>query len=304
MYDLVHALRSVLARLVLLASTKFIIAFKNVNAAQDCVALHFYGEIPMKIKWYGTATLLIDSGSTRILIDPYLKPYNKKLPPVPLKEAASADAIFITHPHLDHFIHVGAFTGGNVKNIYVSKNGIERAQKHGIFHELMTPLGADEEITVGDITVRTFESRHCKFDAAAVLGIVFNPLTYIHPRRVASILKDLKQYKITDDIYALEVSCGGKSIMVLGSAGMEKGVSYPTGADLFVFPYQGRARMHKYILPFLQTFRPKAVMLDHFDNAFPPFTHNVSTKKFLPAVKENFPEIKAFVPVEDEWYEI
>ena len=258
----------------------------------------------MKIKWYGTATLLIEGGGTRILIDPYLKPYNKKLPPVPLDEANTADAIFITHPHLDHFIHVDSFTGGNVKNIYVSKNGIDRAKSNGIYCECMTPLGADEEIKLGDITVRTYRSSHCKFDLATILGIVFNPLTYLRLGNTLSLLRDIKNYKINDDVYALEVSCGGKSIMVLGSAGMHEGVDYPTGADLFVFPYQGRARMHKYMLPFLQTFRPKAVMCDHFDNAFPPFTHRVSTKKFLPAVKANFPDTEAFVPVENEWYEI
>lgn len=258
----------------------------------------------MRIKWYGTATLLVEGGGTRILIDPYLKLYNKKLPPVPLDEATTADAIFITHPHLDHFIHVGAFTDGKVKKIYVSGNGIDRAKKHGIYLESMTPLGADEEITVGDITVRTYQSCHCKYDAATVLGIVFSPLTYFRLGNTLSLLRDLKNYKINNDVYALEISCGGKRVMVLGSAGMEEGVDYPAGADLLVFPYQGRARMHKYMLPFLQTFRPKAVMLDHFDNAFPPFTHKVSTKKFLPAVKEHFPEIEAFVPVENEWYEI
>ena len=259
----------------------------------------------MRIKWYGTATLLIEGGGSRILIDPYLRQYNKKLLPVPIEEAVSADAIFITHPHLDHFSQVGAFMGGNVKNVYVSENGIALAKKNGFYNELMAPLSAGAQVTVGDITVRTYRSRHCKFDAATVLGIAFSPRTYLHSIHTAALLKGMKNYKITDgDIYALEISCGGKSIVVLGSAGMEEGVDYPAGADLLVFPYQGRTRMHKYMLPFLQTFRPKAVMLDHFDNAFPPFTHRVNTSKFLPTVSAECPSVKAFVPAENEWYEI
>ena len=258
----------------------------------------------MRIKWYGTASLLIEGGSTRVLIDPYLRGYNKKLPPVPVEEATSAEAIFITHPHPDHFLDVGAFSGGNVKSVYVSQNGIELAEKYGLYSDKMVAMGADEEIAVGDVTVRTFKSRHCRFDAATVLGIVFNPVTYFKAGKAIALLKSMKKFKLQGDIYALEISCEGKSVMVLGSAGMEEGVSYPQGADLLVFPYQGRRRMHKYMQPFLKTFNPKAVMADHFDNAFPPFTSAVNMQKFAPYVKEALPQARAIVPVEGEWYEI
>lgn len=258
----------------------------------------------MKIKWLGTASLLIEGGGSRVLIDPYLRRLNKKLPPLSLDEAATADAIFITHPHFDHFSDIKTFIQGNVKNVYVSANGIEIAHRMGIYDERMTPLNADEEITVGNITVRTYRSSHCKFDAATVLGIVCNPLTYFRARRAATILKGMKNYKITDDIYVLEICCEGKKIVALGSAGMDAATAYPEGADLMIFPYQGRARMHKYVMPFLHVFKPKAVMLDHFDNAFPPFTHTVGTNKFLTAVHKYFPATEAFVPVENEWYEI
>lgn len=264
-----------------------------------------FGENQMRIKWYGTASLLVEGGDTRVLIDPYLKLYNKKPPPIPVEEATTAEAIFITHPHVDHFSQVGAFGGGNVKNIYVSQSGIDIARKMGFYSPKMIPLAANEEITVGDITVRTYRSRHCKFDAATVLGIAFNPLTYIHFSHAVALLKGMKDYKIAnDDIYALELSCGGKRLMVLGSAGVDADTVYPQGADLLVLPYQGRTRMHEYTIPILNTFRPKTVMLDHFDNAFPPFTHNVSTKKFVPSVNKRFPDMDAFVPKEGEWYQI
>lgn len=113
-----------------------------------------------------------------------------------------------------------------------------------------------------------------------------------------------KKYKIDQDIYAFEISAEGKRVMVLGSAGMEKSVAYPKQADLFVFPYQGRARMDRYMIPFLDAFQPKAVMIDHFDDAFPPLTHRVNPKRFLPTVKKYLPNAKAFVPREGEWYEI
>lgn len=260
----------------------------------------------MRIKWYGTASLLIEAGKTRILVDPYLKKYNPALPPIPVEEAAGADAAFITHPHLDHFADIGAFLDAGLKKVFVSQRGIEIAQNNGIPDGRMIPLEANEKITVGDITVQTFHSRHCKFDAATVLSVALNPSTYLfHFKDGVRILKETKRFKIApDEILAFEFSADGKKLMVLGSAGFEESTEYPDGADLFVFPFQGRARMHRYMVPFLKEFAPKAVMIDHFDNAFPPLTHAVKTGKVPATVQRYLPGARSIVPVEGEWYEI
>ena len=258
----------------------------------------------MKIAWYGTATLLVSCGSTRLVIDPYLRQYDKKRPHPPVEALSSADAALITHPHLDHFADIGAFLSAGLSKVYVSENGIAHAKEQGIPTEKMLPLHAGEEFTVGECTVRTFQSRHCKFDAGTVLSVVFSPRTYLRAGDAIALLKETKHWKISDDIFALEISGGGKRVMVLGSAGMDENTEYPTGADLLVFPYQGRMGMHRYMRPFLERFRPRAVMADHFDDAFPPLTHLISMKKFAPAVKEFDPLVRAFVPKLGEWYDV
>lgn len=258
----------------------------------------------MRIKWYGTASLMIEGGNTRILVDPYLKQYNPKLPRLPLEEGAAAQAAFITHPHLDHFCNIGAFLEKGLPQVYVSENGIAHARRNGIPTERMCPISAGETYTIGDITVRVIQSRHCKFDLPTILRVALNPATYCKLKDGVAILKQTRRYKIGNDIFALEFAYGGKSVLVLGSAGMDAETEYPKGADLLVFPYQGRKGMHRYMQPFLDTFQPKAVMCDHFDNAFPPITHTVNTKKFIPSVKKRLPEANAFVPEENVWYEV
>lgn len=258
----------------------------------------------MRLKWYGTATLLVESGNTRILIDPYLKKLNPKLPRVPIAEAATAQAVVITHPHLDHFCDIGTFIRAGIKEVHVSQNGIDHARAAGISTETMIPFAAGDVLQIGSLTVRALQSRHCKFDLGTILGVALNPVTYFHFHDGVEILKQIKAFKICDDIYALDVSDGERHIMILGSAGMDRETEYPTGADLFVFPYQGRMRMHRYMTRFLERFQPKAVMLDHFDDAFPPISGTVSTKKFLPTLKKHLPEARGIVPREGEWYEV
>ncbi len=259
----------------------------------------------MKIKWYGTATLMIECGATRILVDPYLKQYNPRLFPVPVEEASQADAIFITHPHIDHFADIDAFTANGARTVYVSESGIRRARENGLSSDCMTAIAVNERVAVGELTVQTYASRHCVFDAATVLRVVFSPRTYAHARDCIALLRQMKKYRIEpDDIFGLEVVGGGKRVFILGSAGMDGNVEYPQGVDLLVFPYQGRARMHRYMVPFLQTFLPKRVMIDHFDDAFPPLTHTENVKKFTTTVNERFSGMQTLIPREGIWYEI
>ncbi len=258
----------------------------------------------MRRKWYGTASLLIEGGDTRILIDPYLKGFNPKLPQLPIEEAKTASAIFITHPHLDHFSDIATFTEAGIYPVYVSQNGIEHAAKHGVLTDAMLAIEPNMSFYVGDIHVRIFQSRHCVFDAATICSVLFSPRTYAHAKTAVRLLKQMRGYQIDDDIYAFEFSHGGKKIMVLGSAGMDENTEYPDGADLFVFPYQGRSKMHRHMESFLEEFQPKAVMIDHFDDAFPPLTRSVKIKYFVPTVKKHLPEARAIVPVEGEWYDV
>ena len=257
----------------------------------------------MRFKWYGTATLLLESGNTRLLIDPYLKEYSP-VAPVPLAEARTAEAIFITHPHLDHFQDVDAFSEG-VRPVYVSATGISHAKKNGLNAACMHRIKAGDEVRIGPFTVRVFPARHCVFDAATILGVVFSLRTWLHAGDCIALLKAAKRFRIDkSNVLAFEISDGGKSVMVFGSAGMDRRVSYPQGADLLFFPYQGRARMDREMLPFLDALKPKAVTIDHFDDAFPPITHRINAKRFVPAVKKRLPEASAFVPEENVWYDV
>ena len=157
---------------------------------------------------------------------------------------------------------------------------------------------------VGELTVRAYQSRHCRFDLWTVLSVALSPRTYLHAKDAVSLLKQTGKWKIKDDIFAFEISGGGKRVLVLGSAGMDEGTEYPKDADLLVFPYQGRAGMHRYMKRFLQRFRPRAVMLDHFDDAFPPLTHTIGTRKFVPAARAFDRAIRAWVPEMGVWYEV
>lgn len=256
----------------------------------------------MKIKWHGTASITIKTENTTISFDPYLHSLNGALPPVDADEIKKSDAIFITHPHTDHFSDIAAFMGENTP-VYVSQNGINHAAENGIPIDTMRPLYAGQTCRVGDITVTTYQSRHCKFNAALILSILFSPRTYRLAKNAFRLLGEIRRFAIKDDVYFLWIEAEGKKVALLGSAGLDKHTFYPIDADLLVFPYQGRSDMAKYSLPLIARLQPKRVLLDHYDDAFPPFTSTVKTDDIQKSVAE-----KLGVPVSPfvagEWYEV
>lgn len=257
----------------------------------------------MKIMWCGTATLLVESGDTRLLFDPYLRKYDRRGAPFPLEEALRADAVFITHPHCDHFCDIGTFAAER-RPVYASAHAVEIARKNGLggrFYVLAPYSG----VRVGALTVTAYPSVHCVFDAATVMRVLLSPRTWRHPRVCAELLREARRFRLhRRQSLCLEVCDGAKRVVILGSAGMLGGVPYPKGADLFVFPYQGRAEMHRVLLPFLDVFLPKKVMIDHFDDAFPPVSSAVDPQKFPAAVKERLPKAEALIPEMNVWYEV
>ena len=255
----------------------------------------------MEIMWCGTATLLVRGGGTTLLFDPYLRRTGRGAP-FPMAEAARVDAVFVTHPHLDHFADIGAFLP---RPVYVSPRGIRLAERSGTDTSSMRPVHAGETVRVGGLSVTAYRGRHCAFDAQTVARVLFSPRTWLHLRQALRLLRQAKAYAIPpDDVLIYLVTDGIHTVTVLGSAGMAAGEEYPRGSDLFVFPYQGRARMHREILPFLDVFAPKAVMIDHFDDAFPPVSTFVDHKKFPAAVKKRLPSAAALVPAYTVWYDL
>ena len=257
----------------------------------------------MRFKWYGTATLLFESGGTRLLFDPYCKHFAHSAP-VPLEEARTADAIFITHAHLDHFCDVDVFSEG-VRPVYVSHTGMALARKNGLSAACMRPIAAGDAVQIGAFTVRAFSARHCKFDLLTVLRVLFSPRTWRHFYDAVCLLKRAKKFRIRrDDVLAFEISDNRNSALIFGSADLAPHTDYPKCADLLVFPYQGRTRPQKNLARILQVITPKRVAIDHFDDAFPPITYRVNTRRFVPTVKKYLPEAQTLEPQENVFYEI
>lgn len=257
----------------------------------------------MQIKWHGTASVTIKTSVASVSFDPYLHKLNPELPPVDAEEIKNSDAIFITHPHADHFADVASFMNGKTP-VYVSPNGIKHAGRARADASCMRPVRIGEKYTIGDITISVVQSRHCRFDLPLILSVLFSLRTYRLAGNAFRLIGDSFKFRIRDDVYFFLIEAEGKKIALLGSAGLDKATEYPTDADLLILPYQGRSDMAEYSLRLLSRLRPKRVLLDHYDDAFPPFTGKVDTQKIVLLASREFPEMPVAPFKQGLWYEL
>lgn len=72
----------------------------------------------VQITWLGHSTFLIQDGSTRVLIDPWVQ--NNPACPDDLKDPAPLDVMLVTHGHFDHIgdaVELGRATGAEIVSI-------------------------------------------------------------------------------------------------------------------------------------------------------------------------------------------
>ena len=73
----------------------------------------------MRLKWYGTATILLEQDGTQLLFDPFLSLNADAFMP-PIEELSKAGNILVTHGHLDHIVDIPAILnhGGGHAKVY------------------------------------------------------------------------------------------------------------------------------------------------------------------------------------------
>ena len=253
----------------------------------------------MNIIWLGTASLLIESGGHKILFDPYLRKLNNKLSPFPLDKICDVEAIFITHPHFDHYADVPDIMKYTHCPIYTNARGVEIAKSRGFDLSLIKRIDFGNEITFGDLSVKAHRGRHVIFDRACVRGVVKRALmgkaiTGLKLNRLNNHFK----IDLYNDVFSYQLCEGDKSVLILGSANVDESVQN-IPVNLLIYPYQGRSDMLEYSLNLVKNISPEMVLLDHFDNAFPPLSSQMNVEEFK-RILEDTSDIKVTIPTENE----
>ena len=86
------------------------------------------------------------------------------------------------------------------------------------------------------------------------------------------------------------------ALLLVFSLAFAQAVTYPENVDLLILANGGSVFVPEKTAGFLQKYQPKAVLVDHFDNAFPPVTRTVSVKRLQKRIAKDHPDMRFIVP--------
>ena len=269
----------------------------------------------MEVTWYGTASIRIDIQKLSLLFDPFV-PLPGADYTLPVAGFLPAPYIFITHGHLDHLRSIPQLVGCGAGEVFATATPCATLMGQGVPRESVHRIEPGGEVRFsaaegclldsgtagppeagGDtVTVRAVQGRHIRFDVPLVLATLASPRIVRYADNVATIRRDNKVFLENHETVVYEASYGGLRVTLMGSLALADDGPYTPNPDLLVLPYQGHSRLELVALPIIERLMPRAVLLDHFDDPFPPVSHEIDTAPLVEAMAQRHPGIRVIVP--------
>ena len=257
--------------------------------------------LDMDIIWFGNASIRIEAKGVSLLFDPFL-PLAGAVYALAPADFLPAPHIFITHGHLDHAQSAPALIASGAGKVYATMSPSKNLLELGIPElsletiepgDIMRIAGSSDQT---GIQVAVKRGRHIDFDLALVLRTLLSPRMLRYWKNARTLLAGNKVFLENKETVVFEVSSGDQLITVLGSLSLDPDEQYSTSPDLLILPYQGNSHLLQMALDIVQELTPKAILLDHFDDAFPPISRQIDVAPFIEAMAELNHNIEVMVP--------
>jgi len=255
----------------------------------------------MEVTWLGNASIRVAARGATLLFDPFI-PLPGASYEMPAEHFLPASHIFITHGHPDHAQSVPTLVDRGAGEVYATASPCANLREYGVPQERLHVIEPDSHLEfnedggAGGVSVSVNSSRHIHFDVPLLLGTLFNPLILRYWENAKALAKSRKVFKESGETVIYEVSDGTTLITILGSMSLCSEERYTPEPSLLVLPYQGNSRLLPIALTLVESLAPRAVLLDHFNDAFPPLTRTIDVAPFVQAMQQQHPEVPVIVP--------
>ena len=234
----------------------------------------------MELIWHGTAAIEVVCSSGRILFDPFI-PLKGSGVDVKIEEFDGVSDVFVTHGHFDHISDLPEIVQRNPDvRIHCTKTPYAALIKKGVMERNLFLIGYGQTILCQGFTIHTFHGMH-----AILPKVSFSRLGYAlrSPARgnLPHILRENSRCRENDETVFYQIEAEGKSVSLMGSLNLRDEVDYPTEADVLVLPYNGWEDNFPPAAEIIDRLKPQRVLLDHYDDTFPPLTMPLDMSQIL-----------------------
>lgn len=249
----------------------------------------------MQITWYGTASLLIDSGSEQLLVDPFIT-YKGATNRTSILDFIKTENILITHGHLDHLSSIPKILDISDATVYCGEISANTLEMRGVDANQIVQVTPGNKLTFGDIKVTVLLGKHVAFDKPLVRNTLLSKdMLHYFPNLVSIGIKN-HQYPEAGETLCYFIEACNKKILLLGSMALAEDIEYPEYVDLLILPYQGCSDLEYQAINIIDQIKPRTLIIDHFDNAYPPISKTISTISLKKILDERYPDLPVVKP--------
>ena len=228
----------------------------------------------MDLIWHGTASVELVCEKGKLLFDPFV-PLRASPVKVSLEEFDGFSHVFVTHCHLDHVVDLPAIARRNPGLvIHCTQTPYKTLIRKGVPEKNLSLLRYGDTRSVNGFSVRAFHGKHAilpKPDRKRILSWIVSPAR----RNAPFLLKEYFACRENDESVFYQIEAEGKTLALMGSMNLRDEEDYPGGADVLVLPYAGWEDNFPPAVRIIERLKPKRVLLDHYDDTFPPVSSPV-----------------------------
>ena len=253
----------------------------------------------LRLKWLGTASILIEDGETTLLIDPYFsRPsfatmFTKKVEPqektikywLEVLGIKKVDAILVSHSHIDHVLDVPSIAKKTDADILGSASTAYIAQGGNVEDVRIRTVEFDTPYTYGKFTIRFIKSKHGGLlPATRVTSPVVPPVWTFN-------------YGM-GEAYSILIEHPQGTLLHHASAGFILGALENYKADTVLLGIAMRPKLRDYITNVVEAVGAKSVIPIHWDDFSQPLTRKmrplpaIAMDDFFEDMQEHYPDIK------------
>ena len=225
----------------------------------------------MQLIWHGTASVEVVCDKGKMLFDPFV-PLKGSDVDVKLHEFDGFPHIFVTHGHIDHITDLPKVVRRNPDVvIHCTGTPFRTLVRKGVPIRNLMLFRYGDVMLVNGFTIRAYHGKHA---VLPTVGAKLIASWFRSPARgnMPHIIKEFIACPENDETVFYQIEADGKTVCLMGSMNLRDEVKYPEGMDLLVLPYNGWTDNYKPAVRVIERLKPKRVLLDHYDDTFPPLT--------------------------------
>ena len=238
----------------------------------------------IEITWYGTASVRISSGNSQLLIDPFF-PFRDSRVKVAADAYDGCRHILVSHGHFDHISSISRIVRRDTI-IFCTKTPYRSLCRNGVGRKNLHMIQVGSVFDIGDFRITAYKGKHIKLSAWNIVRTLFGRRIMQNRKGIVRKLMKIMPFPERNESLCYLIEVYGKRILILGSLATAEDIDYPKGVDIAFFPYQGICDLCGIASEIYDKLRPKAVLLTHFDDTFPPFSSDIDTSAFEACLKE------------------